>query len=56
MTLVNKSGGQDDPRVIAEFDEVITHLVAEYDLSLIIPDLIRDPERLIGEICPCEDI
>ena len=47
QTTVNKSGSHQDPGILAELDEVVTHLMTENDLTLIILQLIRNPELLI---------
>ena len=53
---VNRSGSQYDSRIVAEFNKIITHLVTENNLSVLILELIRNPELLIGEISPGKDI
>lgn len=46
----------DDARIVAEFDQIVTHLVAEDDLTGLILQLIRSPELLLGEISPREEV
>ena len=54
--VVNKSRRHDDARIVAELDQIVTHLVAEDDLTGLILQLIRSPELLLREIRPCKNI